>query len=483
MNQETKKLFLAIILISGIFFRFYYQFVQWSFNGDEVNLGLDIINHSLEHLFYPFQNMQSAPPLFLLVQKLISGITKPYISLNILTFISSCASLFLFNRILKRSFHPIIHILLIALFCFNPFIILNSLKLKQYSLDLTMGLLAVNYFYYTKGSLKTFLFFSFFCLLSNVGLFFSAAFLVFHLIKFLVGKRNNLLNLKILKRIIPYFLAPIPYLLFYIWFMNQQGATNLKSYMVNYWSQAFMPLDISIFRWLAIQAKGIYIFFFSTYLLIGLAMLILFLFGFLQVVINRKRIFRDELLGIVSIYFVSLSIHLVLSALKMYPFSDRLFLYLAPGIFLIVGFGIEQLRRQLNSKQIQKVIFLSGAAIPFLAIISYFTYLPDKKNDIIGLMEFVNSTDKNIVLTTKAKHTVLQWLEFTKYDKRDSSKLVSSKVINDNTKADLLITIQSEKFGHTKKYTSTEAKVESLLEHNEIVFYDRVDGFAIYRYK
>lgn len=483
MKINTTKLLVVLILLGGVFLRVYHQFIQWSFNGDEVNLGLDILNHSFKDLFYPFQSRQSAPPLFLLVEKLISGITKPYISLNILSFISSCASLFLFNRILKRSFHPIIHIFLLALFCFNPFILLNSLKLKQYSLDLTMGLIAVDYFFCEKGSLKTFLFFSLFCLLSNVGLFFSAAFLIFHLIKFFEERRNKFSYSKIIKRIVPYFLAPLPYLLFFIWFMDQPGAINMKSYMVNYWGQAFMPMDISIFRWLAIQAKGIYIFFFSTYWIIGLAMLSLFLFSLYMVVVNRKKLFRNDLLGIVSIYIVSVCIHLVLSALKMYPFSDRLFLYLAPGIFLIIGFGIEQFRRQDTSKRKQKLIFLSGLAIPFFAIISYFTYLPDKKNDVMGLVEFVNSTDKKIVLTPKAKHTVLQWLEFTKYNERDPSKLVSSKLIDEDTKADLLISIQSKKFGHTKKYTSAEAEVQSLLEHNEIVFYDRVDGFAVYRYK
>jgi hypothetical protein len=483
MKISSLKFFVGVFLLGGILLRGYHQFIEWSFNGDEVNLGLDIIHNSFDTLFYPFQSRQSAPPLFLLLEKFISGFAKTYFSFKILSFISSCASLFLFNRILKRSFHPLIQILLLALFCFNPFILINTLTLKQYSLDLTMGLIAVNYFVYKKESLKTFLFFCVFCLLSNVGLFFSAAFLVFHFINFFEERRYKLLNLKILKWISPYLLAPLPYLLFFIWFMNQPGSINMKSYMVNYWSQAFMPLDISIFKWLAIQAKGIYIFFFSTYWFIGLAMLILFFLSLYQVVVNSKKIFRDELLGIVSIYIISVCIHLVLSAFKIYPFSDRLFLYLAPGIFLIIGFGIEQLRRQNTSNRRQKMIFLSGLAIPFFAIISYLTYLPGKKNDVIGLMGFVNSTDKSIVMTTKAKHTVLQWLEFTDYTKKDPSKLVKSNIIEENEKADLLITIQSEKFGHTKKYTSTEAEVQSLLENNEIVFYDRVDGFAIYSYK
>ena len=109
-----------------------------------------------QDLFYPFQSIQSAPPLFLFLEKFISEIAKPYISLKILSFLSSCTSIFLFNRILKNSFRPAIHIILLALFCFNPFILSNSLTLKQYSLDLTLGLVAINYFFHQKGSLKHF---------------------------------------------------------------------------------------------------------------------------------------------------------------------------------------------------------------------------------------------------------------------------------------------------------------------------------------
>ena len=178
--------------------------------------------------------------------------------------------------------------------------------------------------------------------MSNVGLFFSAAFTIFHLIKNTTGQRSvrNHLFENHLKESLHYLLAPIPYLLFFFWFIDQPGARNMQHYMVNYWSGSFLPLDFSVIKWIAIQGKMIYFFFFSTYWFIGIPMLLIFLIGLLFVVKNRKKIFEDKPLGLITVYIIVVGIHLILSALKMYPFSDRLFLYLAPGIYFIVGYGI-----------------------------------------------------------------------------------------------------------------------------------------------
>ena len=469
-----------LIIIVGISLRFYIQFLDWSFNGDEVNLGLEIINNSFKELFYPFQNKQSAPPLFLLVEKFISGIGKPYISLKLLSFLSSCASIFLFNRILKNSFHPTIHLLILALFCFNPFILSNSLTLKQYTLDLTLGLVAISYFCYEKKLWKTFLFYSIFCLLSNVGLFFCAAFTIFH---FSVAVSRRKIDLKTFKELSPYLLAPIPYLLFFLWFMSHPGAVKMQHYMVNYWNSAFMPLDFSIFRWIAIQGKVIYFFFFSTYWFIGIPMLLLILLGLVYVVKHRNKIFRNQLLQVVYLYIIIVCVHLILSALKMYPFSDRLFLYLAPGVYLLLGLGIEQIRRCYTLKRFRKLFFYAGMGIPLLAIVSYASYFPKKNNDVIGLIEFVNSTNQTIRFTPQAKLLTHNWLKFTGYFNEQNADIVEFRSrIKENMTTNFLIAIQSEKFGHKRKYTTPRPEIIHLLDREQIFVYKRIPGFVIYKY-
>ena len=484
MSLKFENLLVISLIVLGLLLRFYYQFVNWSFNGDEINLGLDIITHPLNDLFYPFENMQSAPPLFLLLEKFISEIAKPYISLKFLSFASSCTSVFLFNRLLKNSFRPAIHIILLALFCFNPFIISNSLTLKQYTFDLTLGLVAINYFYNQKGSYKAFLFYSIFCLVSNVGLFFSAALVILKLFKNTTEEVSEIFSWKSLNRIVPFLLAPIPYILFYFWFIAQPFAGNLKSYMVNYWDGSFLPLDFSVIKWIAIQGKMIYFFFFSTYWFIGIPMLLIFMIGLLFIVKNRKKIFEDKPLGLITVYIIVVGIHLILSALKMYPFSDRLFLYLAPGIYLIVGYGINCLyssRFLLNRSY--KLLYSAVLVVPICSIMFFFSYLPNKSNDVIGLVEFVNDTDKIVKFTPQAKQFTLNWLNFTKYYNQKNPKIIKLKERSRETRnADLLIAIQNEKFGHSSKYTKPNQEVQQLLIQNQVSLYKRIPGFVIYKY-
>lgn len=475
-----------IIITLAIVLRFNFQFINWSFNGDEVNLGLDILNHNYGNLFKPFQSRQSAPPLFLLLEKLFSEVAKPFISLKIITFLASCISVFLFNRILKLSFGTMTQIVLLSMFCFNPFILSNSLTLKQYSLDLMMSLIAVNYFISNQKFYKTFLFFSVFCLVSNVGLFFSAAFFIFISTNFLWNSSEKELVFEVkLKKMLPYLLAPLPYLLFFLWFINQPGADNMKNYMMNYWTGSFMPLNLSIFKWLALQTKVLYVFFFSTYWFIGIPMLVLFLTSAYLVFQNRQQIFQQRKYGVITLYFITVLVHLFLSVLKMYPFSDRLFLYMAPGIYLILGVGVDYIIKFKRDGWKIKVFRCLYFIIPISAIVLYFTYLPKRSNHVYGIIELINSTDKTVVFTPKAKQRSLQWLAFTKYYDEDYSKLIRTKVegIHNNTSENILVSVQSVKFGHTLKYSNPEPEITQLIEENKIVLIQRIEGYAIYEFK
>lgn len=480
----TKKgVLIFSLLLSGLLIRFYHQFIEWSFNGDEVDLGLEIVGNSLKDLFFPFNNRQSAPPLFLLLEKLISVIGKPFISLKILSFLSSCASLLLFNRILKKHFPFYLQIFLLVFFCFNPFIIGNSLTLKQYSIDLTLGLVAVNYFINTRSSYKIFYFFSIFCLLSNAGLFFCTSMAIFLFSKLLYEK-NDILFWKGVKKISPFILAPIPYFLFFVWFMLQPGAENLRNYMTGYWSGAFMPVDLSVFNWMAIQAKVIMIFFFSTYWIVGVPLILLFLYGLFSIFKKKIYVFQNKLLCVIFIYIVTAIVHISFSALRLYPFSDRLFLYLAPGIYLILGFGISEINKKIKKRFFKKVYY-STFLLSILIFILYFTYLPRKENDVAGLLKFINSTEQKILITRQAKQTSLKWLDFTKFDEMDSARLINAErlEISTHSKADFLIAVQSSKFGHLKRLSTPEPIIDQLLATGKIILFQRVGGYVIYKIK
>lgn len=480
LQIKPKLALLVLILFIGIFLRFYYQFIEWSFNGDEVDLGLGISQSSFVDLFSPLPDNQSAPPLFLFLEKLLSSIAKPFISFKILSFLSSCGSLLLFHQILKRNFDFILQFVLLALFCFNPFMIENSLTLKQYSLDLMLGLYAVNFFIGNNSKLKTFLFFSIFCLLSNIGLFFCVSLAIFRLTRFFYDKKVFLIS-KGIKGISPFILAPVPYVVYFIWYIQQSRAENLKNFMVSYWSGSFMPIDFSVFKWLAVQGKVLSFFFFSTYWIPGMIMLIVFLLSIWFLFENRNRVFQNELVNIICIYVLTTAIHLFFSALNLYPFSDRLFLYLGPGIYLIIGYGFLEIKKR-KKQQVYKFFYKLAFLSIVFSIILYFNYLPVKNNDVIALMKFVNSTEKKITLTSKAKKTSLKWLEFTNYDGINKEKLKQAYPFHLNKQdADFLISVQSSKFGHHRRLSTPEAIIEDLLAKDRIRLFRRVNGYAIYK--
>lgn len=473
----------ALLIIFGIGLRYYYQFVEWSFNGDEVDLGLEILRSSFKDLFYPFQSRQSAPPLFLVVQKTIAPIAKPYISLKIISFLSSCASLLLFNRLSRLYFPFYLQILLLAFFCFNPFIIGNSLTLKQYTLDLTLGLVSVNYFINNRNNYITFIFFSIFCLFSNVGLFFCASLFIFKFMGIPFVKKG-FFKWKSLRPILPFLLAPVPYLFYFLWFMQQPGAEEMRNYMTAYWSTAFVPLDFSVFKWFAIQARVITLFLFSSYLLVGVPLFLGLFVGIIFIFKNIRCLFQNKILGVIAVYWITVVIHLALSSFKIYPFSDRLFLYLVPGFYLTLGYGIMEVNKRIGNSRYGKISFYSFLMVTISAIILNFSYLPQKENDVLALMRFTHTTNKKIVFTSKAKILSSEWLEFTKYDKLESNNLIEAEEIGETrSPGNLIIAVQSRKFGHTSKMTTPEPLIQELLVQDKIVFHKRVGGYAIYKVK
>lgn len=336
---EKNKLLpaLSILIISiGILLRFYHQFISWTYSRDGVLLGSDILNHDFPELIMPLDSFQSAPPLFLLLQKLISYIEPHYISFKFLSFLSSCLALIFFKKLIERHYISIFTLGLLLIFTFNPFVLYHSLTLKQYTFDLTLGIASIYYFSQQRAFFKTFLFFALWCLLSNAGLFFSAAFAINSFIKDWGAFRKFEFNIYVLSKIkiaLPYLLAPLPYIIFFVWFMKQPGATEAKNYMTNYWEAWFVPFNKNFVWWIGVQLYRVIFFFYSTYLIFGLIMSAGLLFSLFALF---RKWTNEKYLNFIRIYFIAIGIHLVLSALHFYPFSDRLYLY--GSSFIISGF-------------------------------------------------------------------------------------------------------------------------------------------------
>ena len=80
----------------------------------------------------------------------------------------------------------------------------------------------------------------------------------------------------------------------------------------------------------------------------------------------------------------------------------------------------------------------------------------------------MNDTDKIVKFTPQAKQLTLNWLNFTKYYNQKNPKIIELKERSrENGTADLLIAIQSEKFGHSLKYTKPNPEILQLLDQNQ----------------
>lgn len=481
--QGKKKLPILslVIIFIGILYRFYYQFIDWTYNRDAVLLGSDILNHGFPDLITPFESFQSAPPLFLILQKLISNIGPHYISLKIISFLSSVISIIVFKKIIEKSKISIFSICLLLIFTFNPFILYHSLTLKQYTLDLSLSLIAIYYFPNQKSFFKTYIFFMLWCLISNVGLFFSAAYAFNILIRNVETlKRTNIIAIisSNFKNALPFILAPLIYIIYFLWFINQSGADQAKEYMVNYWEAWFVPLDKNIIWWIAVQFFRIMYFFYSTYLVVGIVMLVGFIFSF-SLIFRKTTTYKN--IYFLKIYGITICVHLFLSSLQLYPFSDRLYLYIAPFVLYLGFYGMIDFLKFLKFKikQIKIIIVLFTLVLLGLNM-SYINY---KENDIRALNEKLEAfSDHQIYRTSRANKFINQWVKFTKYSNLNKGLIVSENHTDLSClkPSDIVISRVHKKFGHSLRTNKIEDTLQVLLANRKTKKIIAVDGYNVY---
>ncbi|SDB22321.1 hypothetical protein SAMN03097699_0167 [Flavobacteriaceae bacterium MAR_2010_188] len=470
--MKRSRLFLLLVVILSIAHRFYFQFFLPVFNIDEISLGNNIKYSSFTELLYPLKDYQSAPPLYLLLQKLLINILpfKFWINIKILSFLASSISVILFYRLLNK-FNFFLALFLLLIFCFNPYIVYNSLTLKQYGIDLVgilILLLSINKTYFDKWS---WLFFVIWCLMSNVGLFGCAGYLIFIFFKeYLQNTTSNVWTF--IKSKLLLFIAPLPYLIYFLWYINQPGANELKRFMLDYWKDSFIPLDQSIFSYIPRHLHEIWISFFSAYEIWGIVLMLIsigFLYGYYK---KMDLKYRDEIILMFSI----IGVHLVLNVLQMYPLSDRLFLYMTPPFLMMLGSSIDQILYK-KKHQTKKLVLIP---ISCLTLFLYYTYSDYKNNDVRSLYNFFDSinTSKAILVTDRANDYISKTNEFT-----DNAFINNTKFNTDDFTAWGNYTYLVSKV-HTKlkpRKTSREnMAVEKLLQQQKIKLIKRVAGYNIY---
>jgi hypothetical protein len=469
----TKKI-LYLVLVVGVILRLVFQFVSPAFNADEISLGNNIKHLSFIELLYPLNDYQSAPPLYLWLQKLIV-VSLPFsfwIKIKLLNVFSSIVGLLFFYRFLTKEEHyRNITVFLLSIFVFNPFIIYNALNVKQYGFDL-LGILLLLYLYKGSSFKKySWIFFSIWCLISNVGLFGCAGYLLF---MFIENQKSYTFQglFNFVKSHFKTFLAPFPYIIYFLWYLRQEGATELKEFMYVFWKDNFIPLNADIFEFTLYFCHEIWMFFYSAFEFWGIFLVVLLIPLLIKTIKKESYLFKTEILLLLCVF----SIHLVLNILGQYPLSDRSFLYLAPLFILMLGSSLDII---LNHQALVKNSFRIIFVLTLITNGLYFFYLPFKNNNVVALYKKVNQLGLHtqIYLTPKAFTRIKSFNDFTdhKFHCNCSFTILDTELNNANYIVSKV---------HTKINPNKVSKEENIIQHylddKKIKLIGKVSGYNLY---
>ena len=353
-KENIKKIgwynFLLFLVIAfGFLIRLKGFLMNPSFWHDECALGWNIKFKSCLGYFGLLRFAQMASPFFMILTKLtvkIFGFSD--LTLRIVPFLAGVFSIIAFYFLSKNVFKNKLTILVaLFLFAINKALINYSFEFKPYSLDVLFTIICILSFLkldLEKLTLKkTFLYgvllsfvpwFSFVSVFAIAGGWLSIA---FKNIKSNWNKKTIL--------IIPIMISGLLYLKIYL--LRNYTDTGL----VNYWSSAFVTSDIRFFFYLLIENIK-YLFYPIKY---NLFALILLVWGVVLFYMKKNRF--------TNICIISFLLLVFASYLKLYPFFNRLILFLIP-IFLI--FMLKPLDLLKYDKKFRSAVIMFIILVTFL---------------------------------------------------------------------------------------------------------------------
>ncbi len=316
---------IIILFVLAVFLRTKLYLANDIFSDDECRLALSMLNSgSIFYLGYA----QSAPPVFVLLSKMITGLfgfTEH--AAKFIPFVSGLGSVFLFYKVCAKYLNSCAGIAAgLFIFALSQPLISFSVIFKQYSLDVLAALLCLYYLPQIKVSELSFKKFAALCcgilllpLISLPSLFFIAAF-------FAINSARNWKRVLVLS-------LPFAVLIGAYYFLSlAPSKADLYNYFPEYWNDGFWSFSLNEF--LKLLVLNIRFYFLPNNL--SLASIILMFWG-IYLFIREKQYFV-----LLVFLFILLS-----SLLGLYPLSGRVGLYALP-IFLL--FILEPL--DINNKTV-----------------------------------------------------------------------------------------------------------------------------------
>ena len=328
IQNNIKKIYCSayvVLLFAGIFLLLYQYMYNKSLWVDEAYLADNILERDWFKLLQPLRYNQVAPILFIYVGKLNSILFGPgEKSLRLFSLLCGMVCLPLFYslslKIIKSKTASLFGFFFIV---FNISFIYYGTEFKQYIVDGTVALLLFNVYLYQGISLNKKI-----CLLLILGIlsiYFSNISVIYlatigiHVVYWKIVRTNcvdekskysDIYSLK--WSILLYFglILIVNFVVYYYFFAFDHPT---KAYMQDYWSRhgAFVPLEpLEALKWIGRLAIN-YVVFWLHHKTIIIVCLLIFCYSFVHSLKNDKELF--------IIFYSPLIIHLILSAMKIYP--------------------------------------------------------------------------------------------------------------------------------------------------------------------
>jgi uncharacterized membrane protein len=315
--------------------RFLFDRSLWT---DEAALAINIVRKPITDFLQPLDYNQAAPLGFLLVEKLfVSLLGNTEYALRLFPLLCSLIALIALYNIARPYLTPTTTAVAIGLLAISPFTLYYSTEVKQYSSDIAAALLAVwlalnahSKPHNVRGLALLAVFgigavwFSFTVLLVLAGIGLSLGLDALW--------KKDWVQLRNLLLICVGWAAS-----FGVYYLTSLRLTLNNNYLVTYWNAYFLPLAPFDPAWL-VKA-------FSDILedpggLPADISAVLLCIGGLSLLWKNKFF----LLVLIAPIFVNLAA----SALRKYPFGERLILFAIPFLFLLIAEGIDRLGRSVK---------------------------------------------------------------------------------------------------------------------------------------
>jgi hypothetical protein len=331
-KDNQPNLFFYPVIFFGIALASINFFNSRSLWFDEVLLAWNIITKSYYELTHPLEYAQVAPVGYLWITKSMVLLLGPgEMALRLFPFLSYLASICLFYVFTVRlTGNKVIAFVAVSLLSLNISALYYSSEVKQYMVELFIALLLVYITVTRKPS--SYRSMALFCVLGCLSVYLSLSAVIilasccFYILYYDIIKKHHYYILWI------FLIFACHHLFYYLVFLHNHPTSELMTDIHQDYFISLNPLSSEFWIFLYHSVKGM------VEKLLGfgnfwIPALLFSLFSSISLIYFKKY---------TGLFFLlmSISIHLILSGLRLYPFTDRFLLYLTPFLILIISCGI-----------------------------------------------------------------------------------------------------------------------------------------------